>query len=278
MGLEQGAIYTLTNTDSGVAAVFNDPTSANFVGFLTEVPAGLDSTDVRENAVDRAQGDGGFNYNFYATRRALVLTGLFSGPPGATLKAQIERLQRVANMLLRVDGELTWQETGDAANGITRKVRRLRRQGRLQIGSGIPKSFTLPMVSSESIILTDELGGVNGTTNNGVGTTQTNLGTVEIPPRFVLLLSGTGSTANNPIFKNSTTGKQFKLLGTFSTDLIVDLLERTVTQSGVGDIYGKVDFLNSAWWGLAPGANKIEVTDSNGIARTFTLYRRHGWA
>lgn len=278
MGNEQGAIYVLTRVDDGSMAVFNNPSSANFVGYLTEKVAGLDSTDVRENALDRAAGDGGFNYDFFATRRTLVMTGIMGGPPGTALKAQIERFQRVVNPALRVDLELSWQETGDAAAGVTRKVRRLRRQGRFVIADRIPSTFQLPMVSADSLILTDELAGATSTTNNGTGTTQTNLGTAETPARIVLSLSGTGSTALNPIFKNTTTGKQLKLLGSFTTDIAIDFLERTVTQTGVGDIYGKVDFLNSAWWGLVPGANKIEVTDTNGIARTFTLYRRHGWA
>src|SRR5436190_23180095 len=110
MGLEQGAIYTLTGP-SGTAAVFNDPTSPSFVGYLSEPPS--IGAEVRDTGDEKAQADGGVHPgDFFLSRLSVVLTGIFTAAPGVALKLQIERLQLAANAL-RGDALLSWSESGD---------------------------------------------------------------------------------------------------------------------------------------------------------------------
>jgi hypothetical protein len=105
LATEFGAIYTLTN--GAWTAVFNEPLDPNYVGMLTEV-TGLDSAEVRENATDLVESDGGVHGAFYMGRRPIVLNGKVFGH--ATIRERQIRLDKARNasLALRSDATLAW--------------------------------------------------------------------------------------------------------------------------------------------------------------------------
>lgn len=82
IGVEQGAKYELIGPD-GTRAVFNDPGDIDHVGFLTAVPSGLDSPEVRESADVLVEADGGVHGDFWFGRRPFTLEGLIDPTPAA---------------------------------------------------------------------------------------------------------------------------------------------------------------------------------------------------
>jgi hypothetical protein len=144
LGIEWGAKYTLTGPD-GTIAVFNDSADPNFVGVLSPESSGLDSPDVREDAHDRTEDDGGIHGNFYYGRRPVVLQGTIIASTETARAERIEKLMRATNAM-RADATLKWQPTG-----ATEEVElKLRRQQPLRITKGFVKDFQAAMVSADS--------------------------------------------------------------------------------------------------------------------------------
>lgn len=142
LGVEYGAKYTLTGPD-GTIVVFNDSTDPNFVGSLSPESSGLDSPDVREDAQDRTEDDGGIHGNFYYGRRPVVLQGTISATSATQRNERVEKLMRATNAL-RGDATLKWKPAG-----ATEEVElKLRRQQPLRITKGFVKDFQAAMVSA----------------------------------------------------------------------------------------------------------------------------------
>ena len=143
--------YTLTSADGLSVAVFNDPSSANYVGMLTEV-TGLDSAEVRENAQELVEADGGAHGHFYFGRRPVVLSGRVYGH--GTLAVRAQRLDRArrASLSLRGDSILRW--TPDGAQEVFLPVRR---QQPFRESGGWNKDFQIPLVSEYATIQSTEL-------------------------------------------------------------------------------------------------------------------------
>jgi len=78
---EMGIKYELTGPD-GTVAVFNDASDSKNVGTLTAL-TGLDSPEIRENAQDLVESDGGVHGAFYFGRRPVTMTGLVHGHSSA---------------------------------------------------------------------------------------------------------------------------------------------------------------------------------------------------
>ena len=114
---EIGAVYTLTSADGLSVAVFNDPTSPNYVGALTEV-TGLDSAEIRESASELVEADGGAHGAFYLGRRPIVLNGkVFGHASIAERNARLDRARR-ASLALRGDSNLVWTPTNALNEGV----------------------------------------------------------------------------------------------------------------------------------------------------------------
>src|SRR4051812_28353884 len=98
LGVQYGVKYTLTGPD-GTVAVFNDPADANYVGMLDPANcSGFDSADVRENADELVQMDGGIHGDFYFGRRPVTLAGkIFNVATTTERNQKITALQRATN-------------------------------------------------------------------------------------------------------------------------------------------------------------------------------------
>jgi len=164
IGVEYGVIYTLTGPD-GTVAVFNDSTSPNYVGILSPESSGLDSAEVREDAQDTTEGDGGIHGDFYYGRRPVILQGTVIAS-GRTDRAQkIDKIRRASNAM-RGDAILSW--TPSAGSMPVRL--KLRRQQPLRFTKGWVKDFMIPMVSAKAFIESASEEAIGGTTNGAVET------------------------------------------------------------------------------------------------------------
>lgn len=129
--------------ETGPRAVFNDTTDADFVGFLNPESSGLDSPDIREDAADKVEDDGGVHGAFFAGRRPVVLQGAITASSATQRNERVDKLQR-ASLALRGDGTLSWTMTNGQQASIT-----VRRQQPLRITKGFVKEFQLPLVAAD---------------------------------------------------------------------------------------------------------------------------------
>ena len=270
MNNEIGIKYTLTGPNGGVA-VFNDQTDPNYVGALTEV-TGFDNPDVRENADDLVQMDGGIHGDFFYGRRPITMTGLILNPASATERnARSDKLTRAADAL-RADATLAFTPSGGVPS-----VMWVRKNQPTRITGAWQKQFQLALVAADPRIYSSALhtSTVSAGTSTPVGRSYdkgygidygpaspvgqalvTNAGTTLTYP--VLTITG---PASNPQITNMTTGQRISLIYTLADgeQLVVDTLNRTVRLGGTTDRYGAVDFGNTSWWGLVPGVNDIRL-------------------
>ena len=288
-GPEFGVKYTIIGPD-GQRAVFNDDTDADYVGVLADV-TGLDSPEMRENANDRVEADGGIHGDFWYGRRPVVLNGrVLAGGSAETRNWRSTKLLRATNAM-REDGVMYWTPTGSVPQFI-----RFRRQQPVRITGGFNKDCQVPLVSQDSYIwaydLTSEsvsAGGVAGagrtysrTYNRAYAAITavgqvlvTNEGSAPTPPRLTI----TGPVTN-PTIQNATTGESITLIYTLSAGqtLVVDHANRTVMLNGTTNRYSAYDFENSTWWDLVPGVNDLRFLPYAYTAGASLLVEyRHAW-
>lgn len=270
---QSSAVYTMTGPDGGVA-VFNDPTSPNYVGALEEI-TGFDSPEVRENADNLVQMDGGIHGDFFFGRRPITMSGKVINPADAADRnTRLNNLARATNAM-HGDATLVW--TPDGGEQVFMK---LRRQQPLRITGGWVKDFQAAMVAADPRIYSTTLysSSVNASAAGGSGGFSFNLafpinfgaasvtGQVFVENRGnaltypVLTISGPGV---NPSVYNATTGQTIGLTYTLNAGetMVIDTLNRTVLLNGVAanNKYGALDFLHTIWWGLVSGINDIRL-------------------
>lgn len=178
LGVEYGCKYTLTGPD-GTIAVFNDSADPNFVGILSPESSGLDSPDVREDAQDSVEDDGGIHGDFFYGRRPVVLQGTIIASSVTNRNEKVDKIKRASNAL-RGDATLKWKPTG-----ATEEVElKLRRQQPLRVTKGYVKDFQIPMVSASAVIVGASEKSVEGsallssTKSPGAGSNTTGVGSV----------------------------------------------------------------------------------------------------
>lgn len=293
-----GIAYELVGPD-GARAVVGNCTEAqldpDFVGFLDPengLTGLMDGAEIREQAGDLVEADGGWHGAFYESRRPGTLQGiLLPGAPMATVNAA-ERKLKQATRALRGDTTLRWTPSGET---IERELR-LRRQTPVRITDRRPKSFQVGLVSAdprilssveEQVVITPDTSvGVLGFTSpftSPISTTPaatgagfaTNQGTVETWPRFKI-----DGPVTTPIILNNTTGKQIGFTGELLTGeyLLIDAQRASVLFGGTADRYGLYDFALSEWWTLVPGANDVRLlTPAYSAGAQVTVFYKHAW-
>lgn len=272
VGPQYGTKYTLTGPD-GTVVVFNDSADANYVGQLTDI-SGFDSAEVRENADNLVQMDGGIHGDFFYGRRPITMTGqCYNNASAAERNLKMTRLMQATNAM-RADASLQWTPDG---GGPTTFVR-LRRQAPLRITGGWNKEFQISMVAADPRIYSATLynqsvlasaGGAAGGFGFNLGfnmnfgaasvtgqMTVTNNGNAESYPIYTITGGGV-----NPSIYNATTGKTLSFIYTLADGetLVVDTLNRTVYLNNVTSRYGALDFSTSSWGGLVPGDNDLRL-------------------
>jgi Phage tail protein len=147
LGVEWATKYTLIGPD-GTIAVFNDSTDPNFVGILSPESSGLDSPEVREDAQDSTEADGGVHGNFFYGRRPVLLQGTIIAISAAQRNERVSKLLRASNAM-RKDATLKFKPLG-ATSEVELK---LRRQQPARITKGYVKDFFLPLVSASAAMV-----------------------------------------------------------------------------------------------------------------------------
>lgn len=269
-----GQKFTLTGPDGTVVA-FNDSDDPNNVGHIKEM-TGLDSPDVRENAEELTQGDGGLHGAFYYGRRPITITAVVHEHDTPTERNwMLNNLNRASNAM-RSDSLLEWTPDG----GIPQFVA-VRRQQATRVTGGWNKEVLLALVAADPFIYSSELhtssvsaGQTSGVTG-GAGfdlSFPVDFGEAAITGQLdvenqgsdiaypLLTIHGPGT---NPAIKNQTTGETLSFIYTLGAGetLTIDTrpTNRTVLLNGAVPRYRAVDFLNTVWWGLVPGINDIRL-------------------
>lgn len=291
VGPQYGVKHTLIGPD-GTTAVFNDDTDPNYVGMLTET-TGFDSPDVRENADDLVEMDGGLHGNFFYGRRPITMSGLsFGHESAAERNMRMTRLMQATNAM-RADATLLWQADGGAPT----QFMTLRRQQPLRITGGWNKEFQIAMVAADPRIYSAELhsatvGASQASGSDGMSfdmgfdmdfglasvTGQVlieNVGNHTSYP--IITVKGPGT---NPAILNATTGQVISLFYTLGADetFVIDTLNRTVKLNGTVNRYSVIDFNATSWWGLLPGTNDIRLLyNSAGASANMQVDWRDAW-
>lgn len=270
-------IYTLTGVD-GTIAVFNDSTSPNFVGAVTEV-TGLDSAEVRESSEDLTESDGGAHGNFYYGRRPIVLSGKIYGHETIADRAiKIDKIMRASNAM-RGDATLSWKPADWATRTHVEMMTPVRRQQPLRITGAWVKDFQLSLVSEYAQLFSVE------SRNSGVllGSTTSSLenrGSGESYPNFAVSQS-TGS-AVNPYIRNLSYPTEYLyttgLTLAAGETIFIDGLNHTAVFNGgarAGQSANRyIDFAASSNWPrLHRGNNNIQVIGASNIV----VYWRDTW-
>lgn len=264
------AVYTLTGPD-GTRAVINNTADADYVGtFGDDGISGLDSPEVRENAWDLVEADGGAHGNFWFGRRPVTLTLDVLGTTAADRNAKLEKIKRATNAM-RGDGILSW--TTPSTAGPNQQIS-YRRQQPLRIEGAWKKSVFLGLVAADPRIYSSTLHSL--TINPGAGySTVTNQGDFTSPAS--LKINGPGT---NPTLTANGWPLVFQGLTLSAGEFItVDLMQRTVVKNDGTNQYGKVNFLSSAWWLLASGDNSVKIDWASGStgASTLVVTWRDAW-
>lgn len=254
LGVEYGQKMTLTGPD-GTVAVFNDTSDPNFVGSLDPAnSSGLDSPDVRENADDLVQMDGGVHGDFFYGRRPLTLGGRVHGHTSTTQRnLRLDLLKRATNALRPValgsgpaaaqgNSRLSWTPSGGVPVFID-----VRRQQPLRVTAGWVKEFQAQMVAADPRFYSQTLhssttAGLAASGSAGVSfNVQFGINFPSATPAASLSLLNDGSTTTNPTFYingpctnpavyNATTGKSITFAYTLAANegLVVDTQNRLV--------------------------------------------------
>lgn len=255
LGVQFGQRWTLQGPD-GTTAVFNDPTSPNYVGAITDV-SGFDSPEVRENAGNLVQLDGGVHGDFFYGRRPITMSGtIYNVADVADRNVKLELLKRSTDAMR----PQSWQ-TGPAGQGNARLswtsaggspvYLDLRRQQPLRVSGGWNKDFQLSMVAADPRIYSTTLRTATAGPSSTAATCA-NYGNTMTYPVYTIT-----SPVYLPQITNTSTGSEIRVnidLITAGHTLVIDSFKRTAIYDGATNVYGAIDFLATNWDGL-PGAS-----------------------
>jgi hypothetical protein len=264
-------IYTLTSP-LGDVAVFNDPTSANYVGMLTEV-TGLDSAEVREASEELTEADGGAHGNFFYGRRPIVLTGrVFGHATQADRAVRLDRAIRASNAM-RGDAVLSWKPENWATVTHIPMQTWVRRQQPLRISGGWVKEFQLALVSEFAQLFSVAVR-TTASTANGVPVSAENQGSGEAWP--VISITGASSSPNvtnttaDPDQTVFTTGLTLVAGETVQIDTLTHTAAFTAGPRNGQSANRYIDFgATVAWPRLARGTNSFVLAGGGSMVLTW---------
>ena len=192
---QYGTIYTL-NGPNGVTAVFNDPTSPNYVGMLSEI-TGLDSPEVRESVDELVEADGGVHGAFYFGRRPITMNcRVFGHASVADRELRIDRARR-ATLAMNADANLIWTPAAAGAVPVFVPVRR--NQPFRETGAWV-KELQIALVSEFAVIMSTAVQ-ATASTASGTGVAVENKGSYVSYP--VVEITG---VSTNPVITQTGGG------------------------------------------------------------------------
>lgn len=299
--MELSLVYTFVGPDGTRAVVGNCDAAAadpDFVGFINpdNQITGLDGAEVRENADNLPEQDGGYHGPFYEGRRPVVVH--IDLPPWLTAAqtSALERRLKRATRAYRGDTVLTYTPSD---LGVELELK-LRRNGKVNTTGRRPKQVQIPMVSADpatratveqSALIVPDLGeslvGYTSPYTSPYGTeagvtaqaTILNAGDIDALPRFDL----TGPITN-PELVNNTTNRRLRFLIDLAGGevLHVDIARKRVELEVGGALYSRgsaVVYPDSRWWHLVAGANDVRlVAPAYSTGAELAVYWRDAYA
>lgn len=266
LGVSISNKYTLTGPD-GTVATFNDPTDANFVGYVTE-PTGLDSPEVRDNGESIAGMDGGIHGAFYYGRRPITITGKMINLVSAEDRnRKITKLQQACNAM-RSDAILSWTPDGGEPVYVA-----VRRQGPLRITGNWEKQFQILLVSSDariySVATTTESLEPKNAASSTTGTLP--IGSVASPDgKHVYILNQTSVTVG--VYSRNKTNGALTLVESKATTEIVSPTVIAISPDGKGVYVGGTEGVMKFSRNESTGAlTKIGTLTASGVVRALEV-------
>lgn len=273
---QQGSAVWVLQSPSGYRAVFNDPSDADYVGALTgdEAVTGLDSPEVRSAVFDRVEADGALFGNFYHGHRPVTLSAELVAATVADRNVREDKLYKVLNDCMRFSGTLTWTPSGSISQFVyVRKFQPARVRG------GFKKDIFVSLLAADPYIYSTTLNSTTGVAPH-TNSATTNEGNAAREP---VLLRATGPTNGTVWFRNARAGQilgEIRLVGmpnlATGEHIDVDPINRTVRHSAGTDYYQYVDYANTYWWQLLPGANSVSLRGTN-TTGSLRIDWRHAW-
>lgn len=270
---ELHAKYTIIGPD-GTQAVLNDEADAAYVGTFSEDGeiTGLDDAEVRENAWDLVEADGGVHGAFWLGRRPITLgiDVLASNPQQRG--AKIERIKR-ATSALRADGTLRWTTPNTPAPD--QQVTFRRNESRRITGKW-RKTVYLSLMCADPRIYSTAINTHTQVEADG-NETLTNEGDYFAPPS--LRINGPG--VNPTVTLGNTYPIKFDDLTLGAGQyVVVDLVQRTVLSGAGANRFDALDWNDTWFWQLAPGNNLVKIAWQSGNTGASTLVTtwRDAWA
>lgn len=275
--MELGIPYELIGADGTRIVVGNSDAAKadpDYVGWLDpdQGIAGLDSPEYADAGQALVQGHGGVNFDGFHGRRPIVINGIIRPDVSIdTIIALEEKIKRAANATDPADpAALAWTNSG-----MPRRRLLLNRQPGLRITGRRPKTFQIPMVDADYRV---QAAAETDNGSNALNATDaiTNAGTALATPRIRV----TGPCPATIKLIHSTSGAKVQMKAGFSLaagqilEVTIGPPWPTVTVDGA-DRYGDVDFLNTTWWGLDPGAQNVKVEPAG--TGSWRLYHRDAW-
>lgn len=291
-GPQLSAIWEVRAPD-GSRAIFNDPNDVDYVGVLTDA-TGFDSPEIREAAEDLVQMDGGIHGDFFYGRRPLTMEGMILNPASAMDRnVRMNKLTKACRAL-RQDATISW-----TLDGGYKQFVKVRLQNGPRYAGQWQKTFQVGMVAEDPRIYSDTLyartvaaGGVAEITDRSYDKRYDyGYGAGQITGQLVLANNGNALSwpvitvfgpGVNPTVTNATTGESIKVIYTLGASeyLVIDTnpLFRGVLLNNQASRYSAIDFLNTEWWGLAPGLNDTRLTFSSfSTGAAMTISYRDAW-
>jgi hypothetical protein len=295
-----GIPYELIGPD-GTRVVFGNCDEArldpDYIGTLDPengIQGLLDAAGVRESTSDLVERDGATHGSFWLSRRSGTITGLLRPDVyDMSIIAVAESRLKRATRALRSDLVLRWTPPNDSS---PRQIR-CRRQDGPKVTQHRPKAWQVTLVSTDIYALSSNeqslaitAGAPAGeigipdpiadpiTSPLGVTGQQLVINDGDAPtwPRFRIH----GPIVNPTIVCQSATARQIVLDYTLDAGEYLDLYpERgVILAQGTGDRYSALDFAQSSWWQLLPGANDIRLLASSfSNPAALTVFWHHAW-
>lgn len=272
--------YTLTAPD-GSKAVFNDPTDVNYVGMLFEM-SGLDSPEIRENAQELVEADGGAHGNFFFGRRPITMSvRVFGHQTMLERETRLDRLRRVLHAGLRADLVLSWEN--DPAASFAAMQTWVRIQQPMRITGGWIKEAQIALVSQYaplfSVNLKTNVVPIN--TLSGSASVE-NQGNWPAAPIYRFTGHTSGTLVNPSVYRFFPT-ETFKTVGltvAANEQVEFDMLTHTgkfVAGARSGQSANRyIDYATTDWPLINPGGNNVGF-NGTGTA-TVTVIWRDTWS
>jgi hypothetical protein len=188
---------------------------------------------------------------------------------------KVTRLLRAVDAM-KQDATLSWQASGGVP-----VYTLVRKQNPPRVAGGRVKEFQLSLVAADPRIYSEQVysSTVNaGSYTGGAGITSPLISPIQnvLSAAGSLTVSNLGSSATPPILTvygpivnprviNGSTGEQIALTYSLGAgeNIAIDTGRRTIQLNGNVNRYSALDFPNSTWWQLRPGANTVRLEGSS---------------